>query len=188
MADRWNASPSSPCTARTCSRARSCSSSAELGQEDVARAVAAAAYERGAKFVDVIYFDPYLKRARIEHADPTRSASCPTGTASACSSTPSGRARASRLRAHRAEPARRPRPDARRQGQLPAREGADEDRQRPHDELVHRPGTASGVGEARLPGSRAGGGVRAALAASSSTCSASTSRTRTRPGTSAWTF
>ena len=29
-----------------------------------------AAYERGAKFVDVVYFDPTLKRARIEHADP----------------------------------------------------------------------------------------------------------------------
>src|SRR4051795_3265684 len=44
--------------------------SAELGHEELARAVAAAAYERGAKFVDVNYFDPYVKRARIEHADP----------------------------------------------------------------------------------------------------------------------
>jgi aminopeptidase len=43
---------------------------AELGHEDLARAVAAAAYERGAKFVDVFYFDPYVKRARIQHADP----------------------------------------------------------------------------------------------------------------------
>ncbi len=43
---------------------------AELGQEDLARAVAAAAYDRGARFVDVDYFDPRLKRARIEHADP----------------------------------------------------------------------------------------------------------------------
>jgi aminopeptidase len=43
---------------------------AELGHEDLARAVAAAAYQRGAKFVDVSYFDPYVKRARIEHADP----------------------------------------------------------------------------------------------------------------------
>ena len=34
------------------------------------RAVAAAAYERGALFVDVQYFDPLVKRARIEHADP----------------------------------------------------------------------------------------------------------------------
>jgi aminopeptidase len=43
---------------------------AELGHEDLARAVAAAAYERGAKFVDVNYFDPHVKRARIAHADP----------------------------------------------------------------------------------------------------------------------
>jgi len=42
---------------------------AELGHEELARAVAAAAYGRGAKFVDVSYFDPYVKRARIEHAD-----------------------------------------------------------------------------------------------------------------------
>src|SRR5476649_311017 len=43
---------------------------AELGQEELARAIAAAAYDRGAKFVDVNYFDPLAKRARIEHADP----------------------------------------------------------------------------------------------------------------------
>jgi aminopeptidase len=42
----------------------------EIGNEDVVRAVAAAAYRRGAKFVDAEYFDPYVKRARIEHADP----------------------------------------------------------------------------------------------------------------------
>jgi aminopeptidase len=39
-----------------------------LGQEELARAVASAAYRRGAKFVDVYYFDPYVKRARMEHA------------------------------------------------------------------------------------------------------------------------
>jgi aminopeptidase len=43
---------------------------AYVGQEKLARAVAAAAYERGAIFVDVSYFDPYVKRARIAHADP----------------------------------------------------------------------------------------------------------------------
>jgi aminopeptidase len=43
---------------------------AELGQEELARSIAAAAYDRGAKYVDVNYFDPYVKRARIEHADP----------------------------------------------------------------------------------------------------------------------
>jgi aminopeptidase len=39
-----------------------------VGQEDLARAVAAAAYRRGAKFVDVYYYDPRVKRARIEGA------------------------------------------------------------------------------------------------------------------------
>jgi len=41
---------------------------AELGHEDIARAIAAAAYDRGAKFVDVWYVDPLVKRARIEFA------------------------------------------------------------------------------------------------------------------------
>ena len=42
--------------------------SAEIGHEKIARAIAASAYERGAKFVDVWYVDPLLKRARIEFA------------------------------------------------------------------------------------------------------------------------
>jgi len=43
---------------------------ATTGQEELARAIAEAAYKRGALFVDVAYFDPYVKRSRIEHADP----------------------------------------------------------------------------------------------------------------------
>jgi aminopeptidase len=42
----------------------------ELGQEELVRAVAAAAYARGALFVDAPYFDPWLKRERILHSDP----------------------------------------------------------------------------------------------------------------------
>src|SRR5262245_21066133 len=45
--------------------------SAELGQAELARRIAEACYERGAKFVDVVYFDPHLKRERVEHADPS---------------------------------------------------------------------------------------------------------------------
>jgi len=41
---------------------------AEIGMEPIVRAVAASAYERGAKFVDATYFDPYVKRARLQHA------------------------------------------------------------------------------------------------------------------------
>lgn len=42
--------------------------SSVLGQEELTRAVAGAAYRRGAMFVDVDYFDPWVKRARILHA------------------------------------------------------------------------------------------------------------------------
>jgi aminopeptidase len=41
---------------------------AETGNERIVRALADCAYERGAKFVDVTYFDPYVKRSRLEHA------------------------------------------------------------------------------------------------------------------------
>jgi len=41
---------------------------ATIGQEELARATAEAAYRRGAHFVDVLYFDPYVKRARIAYA------------------------------------------------------------------------------------------------------------------------
>jgi aminopeptidase len=40
----------------------------EPGKEGYARAVAASAYRHGARFVDVAWFDPWIKRARIEHA------------------------------------------------------------------------------------------------------------------------
>jgi aminopeptidase len=40
----------------------------EPGKEYLVRALAASAYRHGAKFVDVGWFDPYVKRARIEFA------------------------------------------------------------------------------------------------------------------------
>lgn len=42
--------------------------SSEIGKEKLARAVAAEAYRAGAKFVDVVYFDVQVKRARLEFA------------------------------------------------------------------------------------------------------------------------
>ena len=42
----------------------------EPGKEYLVRALAASAYRHGARFVDVAWFDPHVKRARIEHADP----------------------------------------------------------------------------------------------------------------------
>jgi aminopeptidase len=41
---------------------------AELGKEDMVRALAASAYRAGARFVDVSYFDLHVKRARLLHA------------------------------------------------------------------------------------------------------------------------
>ncbi len=40
-----------------------------LGKEEMTRAVTRAAYRRGAKYVDVLYWDTWLKRERIELAD-----------------------------------------------------------------------------------------------------------------------
>ncbi|HUF02220.1 MAG TPA: aminopeptidase [Gaiellaceae bacterium] len=39
-----------------------------IGKEDITRRIARAAYERGAKYVDVLYFDQWVKRERIAHA------------------------------------------------------------------------------------------------------------------------
>jgi len=41
---------------------------AELGRESLARAVAAAAYRAGARYVDVTYTDAFVRRAKIENA------------------------------------------------------------------------------------------------------------------------
>ena len=43
--------------------------STEPGKEELTRAVAAAAYQAGARFVDLRYFDPHVKRARAIYAD-----------------------------------------------------------------------------------------------------------------------
>jgi aminopeptidase len=40
-----------------------------VGKEDLTRKVARAAYERGAKYVDVLYFDQWVKRERVALAD-----------------------------------------------------------------------------------------------------------------------
>jgi aminopeptidase len=41
---------------------------AKLGQEPLVRAIAAAAYDAGAHQVEVVYGDPYVQKARLEHA------------------------------------------------------------------------------------------------------------------------
>src|SRR5690606_34452038 len=42
---------------------------AEIEHAPLARALAEAAYARGARYVDIWYFDPYARRSRIQHAD-----------------------------------------------------------------------------------------------------------------------
>ena len=42
--------------------------SCEPGKEYLVRAIAEASYKRGAKFVDVQWFDPWVKRTRVEYA------------------------------------------------------------------------------------------------------------------------
>src|SRR5215208_4398992 len=44
----------------------------EPGKEPLVRAIAESAYRRGAKFVDVQWFDPWVKRARIGEARAAR--------------------------------------------------------------------------------------------------------------------
>jgi len=44
----------------------------ELGKEPLTRAIAASAYRRGAKFVEVSYADPHIKRARVLNSSPER--------------------------------------------------------------------------------------------------------------------
>ncbi|MCY7304529.1 MAG: aminopeptidase [Thermoleophilia bacterium] len=40
------------------------------GKEELTREITRAAYERGAKYVDVLYWDPRVKRQRLLHGDP----------------------------------------------------------------------------------------------------------------------
>jgi aminopeptidase len=42
---------------------------AETGMEPIVRAVAEAAYKQGARFVEPVYYDPYVKRARLLNAE-----------------------------------------------------------------------------------------------------------------------
>jgi aminopeptidase len=44
---------------------------AEIEHAPLVRALAEGAYARGARYVDIWYFDPHAKRSRIRHADPS---------------------------------------------------------------------------------------------------------------------
>ena len=103
------------------------------------RALAASAYRHGAKFVDVAWFDPYVKRARIEHARDGDARLRPAVVRRA-RARPRRPARGARraVRARRAGAARRPRPGAAPAATGCPRQGGHQGRQRPHDELDDR--------------------------------------------------
>jgi aminopeptidase len=50
----------------------------ELGKEPLTRAIAASAYRHGARYVDVQYADPFVRRARIEHGSDEALATVPS--------------------------------------------------------------------------------------------------------------
>ena len=157
--------------------------SAELGQEELARAVAEAGYKRGAIFVDVVYFDPYVKRARIEHADPeTLDVRARVVRRARVDRSPSAATRASRWPASSTRPSRASTP---RCSAGPAARLRSPRRSSASGRRTGRSSRArTRLGEARLPGARRAGRVRAALAGARCTCCGSTSPTRPRRGTS----
>jgi aminopeptidase len=52
--------------------------SSEIGKEPLTRAIAASAYRRGARFVDVVYADAHVRRARLEHGSDEALATVPS--------------------------------------------------------------------------------------------------------------
>jgi len=68
--DRWNRIAQLAVHGANVQRDQTLLVAADLDQRELADAVSAAAYDRGARFVEVVYFDPWLKRTRIQHADP----------------------------------------------------------------------------------------------------------------------
>src|SRR5579862_9187946 len=70
MSERWSRLADLAVHGANVQRGQIVAVSAAHGQAELARAVAEAAYRRGAKFVELGYYDPYGKRARVRHADP----------------------------------------------------------------------------------------------------------------------
>ena len=132
----------------------------EPGKEDLTRAIAASAYRRGAKFVDVAWFDPWIKRARVEHAREETLDFVPDWYGSRILAL--GDQRAARIGlSGPSAPGLLEDLDPVRSGKdrLPAVKESGQGRQRPHDQLVDHPRAVAGVGLARVPGPAAGGGA-----------------------------
>ena len=136
---------------------------AEIGLEEQARATAEAAYKRGAKFVDVAYFDPYLKRVRIESADPDTLDFVPQWYGERVLEHAEQNGARISMRGVTA-PHVMDGLEKSLLGKDMLREGDIQGRQRALDQLVLRPGAASGMGDSRPSRPASGRGVSAALA------------------------
>src|SRR5262249_7727767 len=134
------------------------------GKEELTRAVARAAYERGARWVDVLYYDPWVKRERIALAPEDSLDEVPPWMVDRLEwlSEQRGRAGCAR-RARRAARARRARPGSGRPRPDPVPAQLRPGREPAHHELVHGPGADGRLGEAGLPRHGRGPGIRAAV-------------------------
>ena len=138
----------------------------EPGKEDMTRAVAAAAYRRGAKFVDVWYYDQLVKRERIKHAAEDTLDYVPPWWGDRLRALGEMGAVAHRVQRHRrARRARRPRPGPRRPRPHADAPRGRRDRERPLDQLDRRGGPDPGLGRGRAPRPRARRRVPQALGA-----------------------
>ena len=135
-----------------------------IGKEDVTRKIVRAAYQRGAKYVDVLYFDQWVKRERIAHAaEDTLDYVPPWMQRAAAVHLRRARRAHLALRAARTARAAGARPGTGR-ARSPAVSPRDRRGRESHDdELEHRSRPDAFVGQARVSRPRAGGRVRAAL-------------------------
>ena len=158
-----------------------------LGKEDLTREIARAAYERGARYVDVLYSDPWVKRERLLHGDPETLSYIPPWMIE-------------RLRHFSDEHAARislsgPAAPHALDGIAADRSGLDllpylpetgEIVNRAHDELVRRAGADPGLGGGRVPRTSTRTRPTTASGARSPTSAGSTPTTPSPPGPSAW--
>jgi hypothetical protein len=180
---RFRHSPSSPSTARTCSRAggrgrrdaRPGGARARGRRRGVPRARATSTSSTSTRVV---------KRARILNADPETLEYVPPGTSSVSTRSPIAATRGSRSPAS-SRPTRSTGLDPALLGrdQLPWLKEVSRVDRRALDQLDDRPLPAPRLGAARVPRARRGGGLRAALGASSGTSCVSTSPIRRPRGT-----
>ena len=152
-----------------------------VGKEELTREIARAAYERGAKFVDVWYSDQWVKRERLLHGDPETFSYIPpwmTDRMQHFSDEHAARISLSGPQAPHAlddVPADRSGLDL-----LPYLPGTGALVNLPHDQLVRRPRADAGLGRDRLPRRRAATRPRPALAGDRARLPARRGRSRRR--------